>query len=52
MVMVMVVVGLRVMLIYAIGITISPDGRFAYVTDTGANQAFYGYQDHYRPATM
>ncbi|KAK5993096.1 Lactonohydrolase oryL-like protein [Cladobotryum mycophilum] len=25
------------------GVTFSPDGRYAYVTDTGANKAFYGY---------
>ncbi|KAH7303910.1 hypothetical protein B0I35DRAFT_364025 [Stachybotrys elegans] len=26
------------------GITFSPDGRYAYVTDTGSAQGFYGYE--------
>lgn len=26
-----------------LGITFSPDGKFAYVTDTGINQGFRGY---------
>lgn len=26
-----------------IGLTFSPDGKYAYVTDTGAAMAFYGY---------
>jgi gluconolactonase len=27
------------------GITFSPDGRYAYVTDTGAGKAFRGYDN-------
>ncbi|XWW93840.1 hypothetical protein V2A60_001777 [Cordyceps javanica] len=33
------------------GITFSPDGEYAYVTDTGANHGFFGY-DASRPATI
>ncbi|OAA60748.1 Six-bladed beta-propeller, TolB-like protein [Cordyceps fumosorosea ARSEF 2679] len=33
------------------GITFSPDGKHVYITDTGANHGFYGY-DASRPATI
>ncbi|RYP16711.1 hypothetical protein DL765_004947 [Monosporascus sp. GIB2] len=33
------------------GITFSPDGKHAYVADTGANQAFWGYNQSY-PASI
>jgi gluconolactonase len=33
------------------GITFSPDGAYAYVTDTGAQNAFYG-QNYTAPSTM
>ncbi|OAA76973.1 Six-bladed beta-propeller, TolB-like protein [Akanthomyces lecanii RCEF 1005] len=34
-----------------LGITFSPDGKSVYVTDTGANHGFFGY-DAARPATI
>lgn len=34
-----------------IGITFSPNGSYAYVTDTGAQYSFYGY-NMTAPASM
>lgn len=34
-----------------IGLTFSPDGKFAYVTDTGSAKGFYG-NDYTKPASM
>jgi sugar lactone lactonase YvrE len=33
------------------GITFSPSGSIAYVTETGANRAFHGY-DYSEPSAM
>jgi DNA-binding beta-propeller fold protein YncE len=33
------------------GLTFSPDGKYAYVTDTGSAKGFYG-NDYTKPASM
>jgi gluconolactonase len=38
-------------LIYLSGLTFSPDGEYAYVTDTGIDSGFFGL-DFTRPASM
>lgn len=37
--------------LYLIGLTFSPDGSYAYVTDTGLSQGLFG-QNYTRPASM
>lgn len=43
--------GQRTVLTFNTGVTFSPCGKFAYVTDTGVNKGFFGY-NFSDPATM